>query len=59
MTQDIKKEEDIKGAVAEFKITPYSEVKNNLDIISCKTRKALGIKLRQAKPFKIKNEQKI
>jgi hypothetical protein len=42
--------DSIKEAIENIKITPYSEVKQNLDTIARKTRKALGVKLHSKKP---------
>jgi hypothetical protein len=45
--------ENIKEVVENITITPYQEVKNNLDSISRKTRKALGVKLHCQKPLAV------
>jgi hypothetical protein len=55
MGQDVKKRGNIIESLANFKIIPYAEVKTNLDIVSHKTRKALGVTLRQPKPSCVSN----
>jgi hypothetical protein len=57
MVQDMKKMEYIIDSISNFKIIPYSEVKKNLDIVSHKTRKVLGVKLRQEKPSCVINNE--
>lgn len=50
MVQDVKNRANIIEAISNFQVIPYAEVKNHLDIVAYKTRKALGVTLRQAKP---------
>ncbi|MDR1195083.1 MAG: hypothetical protein LBL00_01230 [Endomicrobium sp.] len=42
-------EYDIKDTISKFKLTPYSKVKKNLDTVSRKTRKALGVSMKTIK----------